>query len=260
MPCCDASISWKPPFRARAEVVLAELTRALAPFGLNLIGVTTPAAYDALVPPSHRLGPRVAGAIVVIGNGGGGFWSAYRDHLSRHPGWAERAHPLDDFTTFVMEEHAVPIAERLGVRPQLRLPFRETALSFVHLAEAAGLGRRGLLRVLLHPEFGPWLALRGALLVADAPAAPRPAAGFDPCPSCRDRPCVAACPGGAMTAAEGWDVPTCIDFRVARADENPCLTRCHARVACVYGRRHVYPEDALAHHHARAFAVMRGAR
>ena len=240
--------------------MLAELTRALAPFGLNLIGVTTPAAYDALVPASHRLGGSHAGAIVVIGNGGRAFWDAYRAHREHDPAQAEREHPLDDFTTDVLERHAMPLAERHGLRPRLRLPFRETALSFMHLAEAAGLGRRGLLRVLLHPEFGPWMALRGALLVDEAPVAPRPAAGFDPCSTCRDRPCLAACPGDAMRLPDGWDVPRCIDFRVARGAENPCLDRCHARVACVYGRRHLYPADALVHHQSRAFAVMRGVR
>jgi hypothetical protein len=240
--------------------MLPELVRALAPFGLNLVGTTTPVEYDALVPASHRLGATPAAAIVVIGNGGGGFWAAYRAHCARDPAWAAREHPLDDFTTLVLERQALPIAERHGLRPELRLPFRETMLSFVHLAEAAGLGRRGLLRVLLHPEFGPWMALRGALFVSAAPTAPRPAAGFDPCPSCRDRPCLAACPGEAMRLPDGWDVPRCIEFRVARGAENPCRDRCHARVACVYGRRHVYPDDALAHHHGRAFDVMRRAR
>jgi hypothetical protein len=63
-----------------------------------------------------------------------------------------------------------------------------------------------------------------------------------------------------MRLPDGWDVPRCIDFRIARGSENPCLDRCHARVACVYGRRHVYPADALAHHHGRAFDVMRRGR
>jgi hypothetical protein len=238
-------------------VLVAALTRALAPFGLDLIGVTTPAAYDAIVPASHRLG--VAGAIVVIGNGGGGFWSAYRDHLGRHPEHADRAHPLDDFTASVLATHALPVAAEMGLHPELRLPVQDTIppLSFVHLAEAAGLGRRGLLGVLLHPEFGPWMALRGALLVDEAEPAARPAAGFDPCPACRERPCLAACPGDAVAHPEGWNVARCIAFRVDSGEHNPCLDRCHARVACVYGRRHVYPSDALAHHQERAFAVMR---
>ena len=240
--------------------MLAELARTLAPFGLNLIGVTTPRAYDALVPSSHRLGAATAGSIIVIGNGGGSFWAAYRDYVSAHAEAADVAHPLDAFTVQVLESYALPVAARAGLRAELRLPFRDTTppLSFVHLAEAAGLGRRGLLGVLIHPEFGPWMALRGALLVAAVLAAPRPAAGFDPCPACRDRPCVTACPGAAVAHPTGWDVPRCVAFRVERGPENPCADRCHARVACVYGRRHRYPADALAHHHERAFAVMRG--
>lgn len=243
-------------------MLVAELTRALAPFGLNLVGVTTAAAYDALVPAGYRFGAAFGGAVVVIGNGGRRFWTVYREHLTQHPEQADVEHPLDAFTTYVMATVAVPVADRLGAHPSLRMPFQPTSppLSFVHLAEAAGLGRRGLLGVLIHPEFGPWMALRGALLVDAAPAAPRPAAGFDPCPGCRDRPCITACPGAAVSAPDGWDVPACIDFRVASGDANPCADRCHARVACVYGRSHCYPPDALAHHQQRAFAVMRRAR
>ncbi len=242
--------------------MLDALGRALAPFGLNLIGVAAPRDYDAIVPPSHRLGTTASAAIVVVGNGGGEFWAAYRAHVAADPTAESAAHPLDAFTTHVMESVALPAVARLGIRAELRLPFRATTppLSFVHLAEAAGLGRRSLLGVLVHPEFGPWMALRGALFVDVAVAAARPAAGFDPCPACPDRPCLAACPAGAVTNPAGWDVPRCIDFRVARGAANPCEDRCHARVACVYGRAHRYPEDALVHHQRRAFAVMRGAR
>lgn len=242
-------------------MLIAELGRVLAPFGLDLIGVATPAAYDALVPASHRLGahPTATRSIVVVGNGGGAFWTAYRRHVASHPAHADRVDPLDDFTTAVMAEHVVPLAARLAIRAELHLPFRDTTppVSFVHLAEAAGLGRRSVLGVLVHPEYGPWIALRAALFVDVALTAPRPAAGFDPCPSCATRPCLTACPADAVSHPGGWDVPRCVAFRVGRADANPCVDRCHARVACVYGRAHRYPDDALAHHHGRAFAVMR---
>jgi hypothetical protein len=238
--------------------LLAALSRALAPFGLNLIGAARPDDYDALVPPGYRLpgGAARPAAAIVVGNGGGAFWAAYRAHCGRHPGWEDRADPLDDFTAALMTTHALPLAAGLGVAAALRLPFDSGGppLSFVHLAEAAGLGRRSILGVLIHPELGPWIALRGALLVDVPVAAPRPAAGFDPCPSCRDRPCVAACPGAAVAYPGGWDVPRCVDHRVAHHGD--CLDRCHARVACVYGRGHRYPAEALAYHQGRAFAVM----
>lgn len=244
-----------------AAALLTALGSELRPFGLNLIGAAPIAAYDALVPESHRLFGRgtTARAAIVIGHGGGAFWSAYRDHLTRHPEWEQRADPLDDFTAEIMARRALALAARLGVPAELRLPFRSSdpPLSFVHLAEAAGLGRRGLVGVLIHPEFGPWIALRGALLVGEEITAPRPAAGFDPCPSCADRPCIAACPGAAVGHPGGWDIPRCIAHRLAQPAD--CTDRCHARVACVYGRYHRYADGELAYHQRRAFTVMAGA-
>jgi hypothetical protein len=240
-----------------ATTLVHSLGRALAPLGLNLIGVTTVAAYDALVPERYRLGGDGAvRAAIVIGNGGGAFWSSFRAHVAQHSGYDARPHPLDDFTSEIMHELVLPTAARLRVRARLRVPFgtSDPPLSFVHLAEAAGLGRRSILGVLIHPEFGPWIALRGALLIDEEASAPRPAAGFDPCPRCLDRPCVRACPGSAVTFTAGWDIPRCIGHR--QANEGACADRCHARFECVYGRAYRYPADELAYHQRRAFAVM----
>lgn len=228
-------------------------------FGLNLVGATPAGAYDALVPPPYRLAARAGVTAIVIGHGGGAFWEAYRRHAVAHPDAVARADPLDDYTRAIMETQVLPGLTALGLAPTLRLPFRDERppLSFVHLAEAAGLGRRSLLGVLIHPEFGPWIALRGAVLVEAAVGARRPAAGFDPCGTCTERPCVAACPAGAIGPA-GWDVPACVDHRVA--DPDVCRAHCEARVACVYGRAHRYPSEARRYHQARAFAVMRAGR
>lgn len=241
-----------------AAALLESLATALAPFGLNLTGVASLDAYDALVPETHRLraSGTTARAAIVIGNGGGEFWAAFERRCAASPGFTDRVHPLDDFTAEIMERRVLPLAAGLGVGAELRLPFDAAVppLSFVHLAEAAGLGRRSILGVLIHPEFGPWMALRGALLVDQEIEAPRPAADFDPCPSCRERPCIRACPGGAVSYPAGWDIPRCIDHRVA--DHAACAERCHARFECVYGQPHRYPAAALAYHQRRAFAVM----
>jgi hypothetical protein len=254
--------------RLGADGIVAAIGDAVAPFGVNLVGVARQAAYDALVPPQYRLGPTsppvvtppLAGvvppsSIVVLGNGGGAFWAAFRAHVSRHPAAAARPHPLDDFTRDVMESAVLPVLARDGVAGVLRLPFDDVQppLSFVHLAEAAGLGRRSLVGVLVHPEFGPWMALRGALLLHIATTAARPAAGFDPCAVCRERPCIAACPTAAV-AASGWSAESCAAYRVAETGR--CDDGCHARLACVYGRAHHYPADAIAYHQGRARSVM----
>jgi hypothetical protein len=227
----------------------AALAAVLAPHGLNVIGATPAAAYDAAVPADRALARLVpdARSMVVIGNGGGAFWDAFQADCRAHPGHADVPDPLDAFTRRTVAAAVVAV----GLPGPVLYPFDfpATPVSFVHLAECAGLGRRSLLGVLLHPVYGPWLALRAAVAVPFVAAAPRPADGFDPCPTCVERACVAACPADAVTAA-GWDVPRCAGHR-ARPDD-PCAARCHARFDCVIGREHRYPAAALAYHQKRA--------
>ena len=241
--------------------VLSRLVTALAPYGLNLVGTTAVDAYDAAVPPAlglRRLLPAARTAIV-IGNGGGAFWAAFRDFCRAHPEHEREPDPIDAFTRRVIE---TVIAATIDTRVPTRLlyPFRypDDPVSFMRLAECAGLGRPSLLGVLVHPVFGPWIALRAALLVPLILAAPRPADGFDPCPGCTERACVDACPAGAVTAA-GWDVPRCAAHRLQA--EDPCASRCHARFDCVIGRPYRYSPDALEYHQGRALAgIARHAR
>ena len=183
------------------KVLLAQLEERLAPQGLNLIATTDVARYDAAVPARHAVGTRAPGirTLVVIGNGGAAFWEAFERHRARQPLAPAQSDPLDAFTRSVVLDALAAPGLDLGGSPRVAFPFADEplALSFVHLAECAGLGRRSLLGVLVHPEFGPWMSLRAALLLPFALAAPRPADGFDPCPGCVARPCMAACPAGA---------------------------------------------------------------
>jgi hypothetical protein len=233
---------------SRIEPVIDELGAALAPVGLNLIGVAAADAVGRGV--LERFLPGAASAIV-IGNGGGAFWRAFVAEQRDEP------EPLDAFTRRMIEERAVPVVTRACGTPCVVYPFAppDETLPFMRLAACAGLGRPSLLGVLVHPVYGPWIALRAALLVPVALTAPRPAADFDPCPGCRERPCVAACPAGAVSAA-GWDVPRCAAYR-AQPDD-PCAARCHARFDCVIGREHRYPAAALAHHQGRVRPLLLG--
>jgi len=103
----------------------ASLARALTPFGLNLIGVASVASYDAQRGPGHRLGRHLRGAesAIVVGNGGGAFWRAYRRFCAARPAHEDRRDPLDDFTREIVETALAPLvgdtatdceAERVG--------------------------------------------------------------------------------------------------------------------------------------------------
>ena len=167
---------------SNAMLSVDSITRALVPFGLNLIGVASVASYDAEVGAERRLGPRLEGAqsIVVVGNGGGAFWGVYRRLCAADPAREERPDPLDDFTREVVENACAPLAGPQAMRILFPFGFAEGAVSFTRLAVLAGLGRPSLLGVLVHPEYGPWIALRAAILVRGRLEAPRPAEGFDP--------------------------------------------------------------------------------
>jgi epoxyqueuosine reductase QueG len=238
--------------------LLDSLRQAAAPYGLNLIAAVPVDRYEAIAPPSMRarsLAPD-AKSIVVIGNGGGAFWQAFKTYADAHPGWRDRTHPLDDFTRDLIEKEIAPIARGQGAACVPAFPFiGEGTLSFLGLGKLADLGGPSLLGVLIHPVYGPWMAFRAALLIDVALDAPGEAATFDPCPDCTARSCIAACPASAVSSPAGWDIPRCLTHRIEV--EADCATRCHARVACVVGPEHRYPDDELAYHHGRALAAMR---
>ncbi len=76
-----------------------------------------------------------------------------------------------------------------------RWPERILTISHKPVAEAAGLGRIGHHRLLIHPEFGSHICL-GTLIMDTAPDSYSPPLDFDPCISCNL--CVSVCPTGAI--------------------------------------------------------------
>jgi len=229
---------------------------AAAPFGLNLVAAVAIERYDALVAERHRASTMApdARSIIVIGNGGGALWRALQRYAGDHHGWWKRDNPLDDFTREAIERSVVPAFKSLSVVIYPFMGDRPT-LNFVELAKVVGLAGPTILGVVAHPIFGPWVAFRAALLVDEVIDAPGDALGFDPCPTCVPRSCINACPVAAVAHPGGWDIPTCVTHRVE--NEADCAPRCHARVACVLGPEHRYPDDELAYHQMRALRSMR---
>jgi epoxyqueuosine reductase QueG len=225
--------------------------------GFNVAGVLSARVYDERVSSGWSTAQQLPAArsVVVLGCGG----TAFEKALAQAPERGHPVHPVDGFTRRVvktaarrmrakgLEARALFYWERITRSPTDAGP-GEFA-DFAALAEAAGLGAPGRLRILLHPHFGPWLAIR-ALLMTSAHLAPTaPAPGFAPCEHC-PAPCADACPAGAIDEA-GLDMETCFD---ARRGLTACAESCAARHACVIGPEHAYGPGADRHYMRTALA------
>ena len=85
-------------------------------------------------------------------------------------------------------------------------PERGWIVSHKVVAEAAGLGRMGIHRSLIHPRFGSFVLLGTVLVDADVDEASVPL-DYNPCVSCKL--CVAACPVGAIKPDGYFDFGSC---------------------------------------------------
>ena len=218
---------------------LEQLRTDLEDSGFNLSGTLSPLRFDSLVPEawkSQRHSPGCRG-ILVVGNGGRALWSA----LERSPEATLRDHPLDRYTARVVREAAdsVPAPVGIGLYWERR---DNQYLPMMKLAYEAGLGSPGRLGILLHPVFGPWLAVRALLYLPFSVADGEPQR-FDPCNGC-PAPCATACLGQVVHES-GLDPSGCFRTRVLKS---ACRVGCAARSACVVGPEHAYPPRQLEHH------------
>ena len=87
-----------------------------------------------------------------------------------------------------------------------RFPGKVWSISLKTLAVAAGLGRIGIHRNLIHPRFGNFVLL-GCVLLAQEVDTEGQTLDYNPCLECKL--CVAACPVGAISPAGDFDFGSC---------------------------------------------------
>jgi hypothetical protein len=209
---------------------------ALAETGVELVASCGIAAYDARAPEAYRSGVLMPAArgVVVAGSAGPRLWRGFRAAMRLAPHRWSDPHPYDAFVGELLAraDRALLLAgvasRRFDAAAHAPMP-----VHFVALAELAGLGSPGPFGLLIHPEHGPWWALRGAWLV-DADVEPT----ADPRPPCSG--CAAPCIGGWENAAHG----------IARATPE-------VRSRCVVGQGSRYDDDQIGYHYEREATVAR---
>jgi hypothetical protein len=172
---------------------------------------------------------------------------------------AETAHPFDTRSAELARRFAVDAgltAARLVYPGDVALDLRGwLAAARVQFSSPLGTGVR--------PDCGPWLAVRAALVVTLAAAQrealarrfPKLADDASPCAACVERPCMRACPVGAVRDVGNFALHACIDERVR--DGSKCGLRCDARLACPVGAAFRYPDAQLRHHYGASLRTIR---
>ncbi|TCT08737.1 hypothetical protein EDC22_10849 [Tepidamorphus gemmatus] len=214
--------------------IYTELSSSLAVHGLRPRGGFHPRAGDNVPDVAAGVPTR---SIILVGNAGAELWPAFAPHVD-----GER-HPLDRWTRATV----AAIADRFGARPVY--PFDTPPLPFQQWAMRCEPVHPSPIGILMHPDHGLWHAYRAALLFADMIDLPAIEDRQSPCETCAARPCLAACPVGAFSAA-GYDVAACAGHLDSPAGRE-CLERgCRARAACPVAADRAYPPGQIRFHMA----------
>lgn len=217
---------------------LDQLAEALAVHGLSLRGGFEFGTDDDAPPgPSGRR----ARSIVLVGNTGEAFWPHFSRWRAALP--IDLADPLDSWSREVIGAVAATFSARAV------FPFDKPYLPFQRWAMRAEGLRPSPLGILIHPQFGLWHAYRGALLFDEAITLDPVRASNHPCDACIGKPCLSACPAGAVKE-ERYDHDACRSH-VRSASGASCRTKgCLARQACPVGAAWRYGEEQQAFHMA----------
>jgi epoxyqueuosine reductase len=228
---------------------LARLRAELAAEELHVVRTLGAAAAAGAGVALRELLPGGAGALV-LGDGGGGFFARFRAD-----GDTAGADPLDRYTARVVAAAVARALAGSDVAYALAFPFVPTRppLPMQRLGQAAGLPAPGPLGLQVHPVFGPWWAYRALVVLSCAVPEETPLAA--PCVGC-PAPCVQACPGGAV-ARPAFVLAACA---ARRAADPGCQLTCSARLRCVSGPEHRYPDEQLAFHMAASLPHVLGGR
>ena len=181
--------------------------------------------------PEDGVAPRFR-SVALLSPNEPGFWPIFASSPEMTDG---RPDPLDRWSKRVIGRIACGLRTK-AVFPSDGPPWRP----FTAWARRSGRAWPSPVGLLVHDTAGLWISYRGAILLEDE--VPE-TTSQPPCDACPTRPCLSACPVGALIAS-GYDVPRCHAF----LDKGPdCLQGCRVRRACPVGQGRRLPQQSEFH-------------
>jgi epoxyqueuosine reductase len=194
--------------------------------GLRVVGIAPLLPADGL-PARFR-------SVLLLAPDEPGFWERFSASPEANDG---RPDPMDRWSRRVVGRLACAAGGK-AMLPFAGPPWRP----FIAWALRAGTAWASPVTLLVDGTAGLWASFRGGIaLREEAPAAP---ARARPCETC-SRPCLTACPVGALTAV-GYDVAACHPH-LDRPEGRDCLQGCLVRRACPVGAARRPPPQSAFH-------------
>ena len=191
--------------------------------------------------------------LILLGHGGKRLWECVQ------AAGGAGGDPIDDYCARVVADWFA--AELPGRRYRIVYP-GSAPVPLQRLGTLAGWHHPTPFMVGIDDEWGTWWAYR-AVVLADtdfaaispvAPGASSCLSGRDnPCAACRERPCIAACPAGALVDG-AFMLQRCLAWR--RQTDSSCAFTCLARSACPVGQEHRYDAAQMRHSCAASLRVI----
>lgn len=230
--------------------LIADVAARLAAAGLDLVQPLNASWYDAVVAPEYRLpapGSRTDRLALAVASSRA-FWEPFRARLRAEPERLDRPDPIDDYVADVVHDALAILPVAHEVRFSFDPPPRRVAMQ--RLADVSGLAPLTPAMLCIHPVYGPWIALRAAV-VLDVAGPPGPApAPVPPACACAElcMPALARAQAASSAAAAGGDpVAPRWDLWLAVRD------------ACPVGREHRYPQALLHYVYTKDRSALRAA-
>ncbi|MFN8021649.1 MAG: hypothetical protein U0Q03_09010 [Acidimicrobiales bacterium] len=211
-------------------VDVAEIAARCAARGIDLHGVTGAGAYDALVDEPFRLGAPADATVLVLGNTRA-LWPLL-DAWEQSDG--PHADPVDTYVMRAVREATADVDDVVDIRFSHEPPPRRVAIQ--RMADRAGLAWLSPSHLCVHPTYGPWIALRAAVVLARPFAGPGAAAS----PTCD---CAGHCLPELQKAIAAGE-PTNNAEMVAEWERWVAM-----RDACPVGRAHRYDDEQIRYHY-----------
>lgn len=209
---------------------LADIAALAEPHRLGVFGAFHLTADDGL--------PEGLQTLILLGPEEPGFWA----HLTGQDEWRGGGpDPVDRWSRRVIGTLACDLGGK-AYFPFGGPPYRP----FFQWALRSGRAFASPVTLLVHDRAGLFVSYRGALALRERLDLPRVAAR-SPCETCDAKPCLTACPAGAL-GAKGYDVPACHEWLNGPAGAD-CLNRgCAVRRACPASQGYGRLEEQSAYH------------